>query len=310
MCFPCLRSVICKGLGSLPLFGFCLGFLLLNSHCEFGRSILDRVSHWGEKDRRLGQAKLKEIDLQKWQRQLKLSRSQAIELQAEIAEMLTEEQLQGELARKIASAYLEKGSYDLASVYYKGALENKLPAKGSPQTSSYLAFEKSLDYFDRALLLNSVNPDLFYEAGAAYANASRAQGWELRRFQIAVLLFERMKALAPQDIRPLYQLALMYGKTSLKNYRDKKYAIRLLKKILLKKENDVRTRFALAHFLVEEEQLSQAVQEYKHIERILEDMHRRKTIQGYLSSHPSYRRARENKEKLQECIQKQGICSF
>ena len=308
--YKMLLKFLYKVLGRSALFCIYSGILFLSLGCEFTHSVLDHVFHWGEKDRRQRQKNLKEIDLQKWQRQLKLSRGQVIDLQEEIAEMLTEEQLEGELSRKIASAYLEKGRYDLASLHYKGALQNKLPRKGSPQTSSFLAFEKSLEYFDRALLLNSANPDLFYEAGLAYANASRSQGWEQRRFQIAVLLFERMAALAPQDIRPFYQLALLYGKIPLKNYRDKKYAIRLLKKILLIRENDVRTRFALAHFLVEQKQLSQAVQEYEHIERILEDMYRKEIIQGQLSSHPSYRRAKENREKLQECMQKQEACYF
>ena len=299
-----------KMLKYLALSGLLLGPLLLHLHCEFGQSLLDSFAHWGEKDRRFRQEELKERDLQKWERQLKISREQAVQLHEKISEMLTEEQLQGELASKIASAYLKKGAYDLASFYYKGALENKLPRKDGPQGNSYLAIEKSLGYFDQALLFNSVHPDLFYEAGLAYANASRAHGWERKRFETALLLFKRMLALAPRDIRPLYQLSLLYAKTSIKEYKNRKYAIQLLKKVIVKKEDDVRSRFALAHFLVEEEQISQAIHQYESIQSILQDMYRKKVIEGNLSSHPSYRRAQENKEKLQKCMETGRACSF
>ena len=297
-------------LTSLSFPSSCLGILLLNLHCEFTQSLLDRVAHWGEKDRREKREELKEVDLQKWERRLKISRERSIQLEEKISEMITEEQLQGELSRKIAAAYLKKGAYDMASLYYKGALQNRLASKKGPEMSSYLALERSLVHFEQALLFNSVKPELFYEAGLAYANASRAQGWEQSRFEKALFLFKRMAFLAPQDIRPLYQLALLYGKSSLKNYKNRKYAIRLLKKLLHKKESDIRARFALAHFLVEENRLRQAVKEYERIQNILQDMHREGAIQGDFNLDPNYRRAQENKEKLQKCLESKRPCSF
>ncbi len=278
--------------------------------CEALNDALSQFYNWGDKDRFKRGEEQSERELKKWQNQLKISRKKTIELSKEIENFVTEDKLQGILSRKIATRYMKNHRYDLASLYYKGALQNKIPNKSNLDTNSYITFEESLAYFDKALLLGSSNAELFYDAGLAYANASRAQGWEKKRLSIAILLFKRMARIAPNDIRPLYQLAIIYGKTTLSTYKNTDYAIVLLEKILEKKNDDIASRFALAHFFVEKNQYIEAIREYKHIKRILTDMSSRNLLRQKLSSNRQYKKAKENQKKLETCLETKNICNF
>ncbi len=301
-----------KGLIPIPQLGLSLvttigilALFLLTSKCE---AISDHVRYWGQKDRLNRQQTIQNEDIAKLERQLQLSRSQSKKIYQQIQDLVKENQLQGKLSSHIAHLYLEKGHYDLAAQYYNTALTGKKLPPTSKQASSYLNFERSLSHFDSSLLLTSADKELFYKAGLAYANAARSQGWEPQRLAIAELLFKRMARIARQDVRPLYQLALLYGKTTVKTYRDRPQAISLLEKVLTKEDKHIPARFALAHFLVEETKLSQALAEYKKIQRILEDLKQKKVLKSPLNSYGNYQQAKKNQQKLEECIRSGEAC--
>ena len=283
---------------------FCLFF---SAYCvEF----LDAFQYWAEEDKAEKRLRIEEQDLQKWMRHLKLNRDRALELEEQVQKIVNNDRLQGELSRKIAQAHMKKGHYDLASLYYEGALQSKLPSRKEPEKFQFFSFETSIAHYDTVLLFQNLNPDIFYEAGIAYANASRAQAWEKQRFERALLLFQRMSRLYPEDLRPLYQMALLYGKTSLKKYKNTDYAISLLRKFLTRKTDDWRARFALAHFLAEKRNWEEAILEYKKIETLLSDWHEKKLIPGDISKNSMYKQARENREKLEKCMQSSAPCLF
>ncbi len=299
------------------VFNFFYSFLTFFciSACEF---VQDQVYRWGETNRHTREKKIQEEDLRKWQSQLKLSREKSRELHQAVQEIVKEKQLQGQLSQKIANAFLQIGRYDLSAQYYNDALQNKFiqRTKEAPEKrNSYLNFEKSLRYFDSSLLIVPSNRDLFFEAGLAYANASRAQGWEEKRFRIAIVLFKRMmKMVSPHeiDVRPFYQLALLYGKTGIEKYKNIKLATQLLERVLSIEEKHIPARFALAHFLVEEGKIENAIAEYDHIIEILQDIHRKYKHGDNIpvSSYPNYKQAKENKKKLQDCLFTKQECIF
>ncbi len=279
-----------------------------------------KLQYWGEKDRaekdHLERSlersyKQKESEIAKWQSRLQISWEQSRKLHENIGALMKETQLQGQLSRKIGQAYLQTGRYDLASYYYKEALANSWPAsKDMRDRHSQSRFEASLSFFDQALLKQAPNPDLMYEAALAYANASRALGWEQQRFQIAYKLLRAMLGLRPEDTRAMYQLALLYAKTTLHRYRKPEKAIKLLRKALLLEEKNISARFALAHVLAQEGELEESAKEYGAIQELLVKLHGQGIIKGLLARHPNYIRARKNQEKLQACMRSEKECNF
>ncbi len=273
----------------------------------------DALRNWGERGRRPAKARLDEAQVARWERDLNLSRAQSLELHDQLQDLVQESNRQGMLAWNIGKAYLNAGRYDLAALYYQGAIQgeppDRLAAIQSGQTAPGIAtFEQALPYFEEALLRHSPDPELLFEAGLCFANASRAAGWERNRWRTAVLLFDRMARVAPDDIRSRYQLALLYGKTSDNAVRDIPRAIDYLEAVVRREDQDVSARFLLGQLLVERGELDLAREQYRSIMQILEDVHGKGIAPGPAGDNPRYQQARENFETLEACATGSGAC--
>jgi tetratricopeptide (TPR) repeat protein len=284
---------------------FVLPLIILSAFvgCE---AVSDRIRNWGERDRRPAKARLDEAQVARWERDLNLSRARALELHDELQELVQESNRQGMLSWNIGKAYLNAGRYDLAALYYQDAIHGEPPERlaaiQSGQTAPGIAtFEQAIPYFEEALLRHSPDPELLFEAGLCFANASRAAGWERERWRTAVLLFDRMARTAPDDIRSRYQLALLYGKTSDGAMRDIPRAIELLEATLRREEQDISARFLLGQLLVERGDSDLARAQYQRIMETLEDIHAKGIAPGAAADNPRYRQARENLETLEAC---------
>lgn len=292
---------------------FCVYFVmpvllaLTSISCE---ATEDALRNWGERGRRSAQPRLNEEEVRRWERDLNLSRARSLELQKSIQDLVQESNRQGMLAWKIGKAYLNAGRYDLASLYYKGAIQGRLPDDLEGQTAPDIAtFEQALPFFEEALARHNPDAELLFEAGLCYANASRAAGWERDRFRTAVLLFERMARVAPDDIRSRYQLALLYGKTGDPDLRDVPGAIELLNEVLVREEQDISARFLLGQLYAVQGRLDQAREQYAQIMSILENLHRAGVVPGSPEKNPRYVQARENLETLEACLAGSGNCA-
>ena len=242
--------------------------------------IEESIRRWGEESRRDRAQALQEGDLQRWQNDLQISRAEAEKLNEEIHELVQESELQGRLSWRIARAYMNRGRYDLAGQHFQAAIENE---RLNEDQVSLTDFERALPYFEEAIKRNPLDPDLLFDAGLCYANASRAAGWELNRFETAVLLFETVERLEPTITRSRYQLALLYGKAENPEVRDLDRSVALLQEIIRIKEDDIPAHFALGHMLVaraERGDLESARTVYADIIEILENLDRAGSLRG------------------------------
>lgn len=293
---------------------FCLpamAFIGLGS-CE---AVSDTIRNWGERGRRPAKARLDEAQVGRWERDLNLSRARALELHDSLQDLVQESNRQGMLSWNIGKAYLNAGRYDLAALYYQGAIQgeppDRLAAIQSGQTAPGIAtFEQAVPYFEEALLRHSPDSELLFEAGLCFANASRAAGWERNRWRTAVLLFDRMARVAPDDIRARYQLALLYGKTSDATVRDIPRAIDLLQDVVRREEQDISARFLLGQLLVEHGKLDEARQQYQEIMSVLEDVHEQGIVPGPAKNNPRFQQALENFETLEACVSGGADCAL
>lgn len=265
----------------------------------------DSIRSLGERNRQPIE-KPDPAEIERLERDLRLSRERALDLQARINELAGEQRLQGRLAWQLARAHMQRARYDLAAQQMIAAAQGA-PAEGA--TDPGISFEQALPLFREALRQHSVDPELLFEAGLAFANASRAMGWEKNRFDTAVFLFERMAALKEEDSRPRYQLALLLGKTNDPSRRDASRAIALLRDVVLREDANIPARFALAHLLVEAGELDAARNEYHAILEQLSELKRRGAIGGDLEDVPNYRQAKENLEALEECAREPESCT-
>ena len=282
---------------------FCLTVLLPFALASFTAcdAIGDRLRNWGEQGRRPAKARLDEAEVARWQRDLNLSRARSLELHDSIQDFVQESNHQGMLAWKIGKAYLEAGRYDLGALYYNEAL-GAGSARPGDQAPDIVMFEQALPFFDEALLRHNPDPELLFEAGLCYGNAARALGWERERWQRSVQLFERMSRVVPDDVRPRYQLALLYGKVTNSELRDIPRALDHLDEVLRREEQDVSARFLRGQLLVERGELAPAIEEYRRILGILDDLHGRGVVPGRVTDNPRYQQARENLEVLEACV--------
>ena len=287
----------CFGLAVRAIAALVLAFPLLK--CD---PIEESIRRWGEESRRDRARALQEEDLQRWQNDLEISRAEAEKLNEDIHELVQESELQGRLSWRIARAYMNRGRYDLAGQHFQAAIENE---RLDEDQVSLTDFERALPYFEEAIKRNPLDPDLLFDAGLCYANASRAAGWELNRFETAVLLFETVNRLEPTITRSRYQLALLYGKTENPEVRDLDRSVALLQEIIRFKEDDIPAHFALGHMLVARGQrgdLESARDVYADTIEILENLDRAGGLRGPLSMNPDYQQATENYETLDQCL--------
>lgn len=297
-CRPYSRSRAVPILSTVLLL-VCLSFL---TACEPAG---DAIRGLGERNRRPPTQTLNQEELARWERDLNLSRARAEELHKDIQDLVQESNLQGALARKIARAYLDAARYDMAAAYYQAAVrgESQAAPAGDPRL-----LEQAIPFFDEAMRRGYPDPEVFFEAGLCYANASRAYGWDPRRLAVALHLFERMAAMKPDDYRPRYQLALIYAKVADGRYRNVALAEKLLREIIAKEEDNTPARFALAHILAEDGRWQEAANEYSVIIERLQALHRRGVIPGKPEDNVNLAQARRNLESLNDCLQNESSC--
>lgn len=265
--------------------------------------MVDSIRNWGEKERRSRARALQEEELKKWERDLALSRGRAQELHKKIHEYVQESNHQGQLARKIARAYMNSNRFEEGLRYYQGALQGELPAAQAGQ------FEAALPYFNLSLQRHYIDSDLLFEAGLCYANAARVLGWEKTRWHTAVVLFEAMQKAEPADMRAPYQLALLYGKTPHPELRNYDRARGYLQLILGKEEFNIPAHFTLAHLEVETGNWREGLRLYGVIQEKLAELSAKGVI-GNVKKNQQYLQAEKNREMLETCLSGRPGCEL
>ncbi|MCX7810614.1 MAG: hypothetical protein N2247_06860 [Leptospiraceae bacterium] len=277
--------------------------LVLNfTSCD---NIKNLIQNWSFEHRRERKIKINEEDLKMWQNQLKVSEKDSKELYETIHKYAQEKKLQGELAWKIGKALLSQGSYELATEYFKQSVNQQL---NEPEEKLNL-YESALPYFKKALMYHELLPDLLYEAGICYGNASRVLGWEEERLKTALFLLERGYAAYPDDIRFAYSLGVLYGKIPTES-KDVNKAIAYLDYAIKKERFYTPAYFAKAHILVENGEFQEAFKIYEDITKIIEEMYSRKMLKGDIKRNRSYLQALENMKNLQYCIEGKPECKI
>lgn len=260
------------------------------------------IQNWVERHRTSRQQKIHREDIEKWKHDLAISEEEAEKLYRWIYDFAREKKLQGEISWKIGKALMEQASYELASSYMKNAFGGEL--KDEKEVS---LFEEALPYFQKALIHAPLNPDLLYDAGLCYGNASRALGWEERRFRTAIYLLERGWSLNQNDTRFAYVLGILYGKTT-NTLRNVEKAIRLFDFTIRKDPYFLNPYFAKAQVLVEEGLFQEAFFVYNEITEVIKDMYAKKLLRGDYTDDPRYRQAMHNMKELQVCIEGREEC--
>jgi tetratricopeptide (TPR) repeat protein len=282
--------------------------LAVGIFCLAGCEIGDGLRNWGTRHRQKRAQQISAADLEMFRRDLALSEAKALELHEHIQSLVTERKLQGHLAWKIARELMKESRFEAASDYYRAAVNGEMPEAGQQLTDT-VNFEQALPYFQKALKYHVPDPDLLFDAGLCYANASRALGWEEDRFQTAVFLFERGMALKPTDGRFLYQLALLYGKAE-NRYRNPERAIELLDVLLKREDANIPARFARANILAENGDLQGAFDENLRITEKIKFLFESNSVRGDYRKNAQYQAAQENMKQLQRCIEGRSDCTL
>lgn len=263
--------------------------------------LFDQFQSWVQKERLPGPGKTNEDEIARLERDLRLSRSRSEDLYKNLHAIVQESNLQGNLSWKLARAYMVQGRYDRAGRFYTSAIKGEAP---EDQADGITMIERALPAVRDALNRHVPDPDLLFDAGLCYANASRVMGWEEDRWRTAVLLFRRLEESNPNDLRAPYQLALLYAKTSKDNLRDVDMGLKYLDKIIRREENHIAARFAKAHILAENGELERSLAEYNSIKERLENLSNAGAISGKLEKNPQYVQAVKNIETLSNCLNK------
>ena len=279
--------------------------LILPVSCE---KISDILRNYGISTKQRKERKLSSEEVERWKRDLKISEGRVQDLHKNIHGMVQETNLQGMLSWRIAKAYMDDARYDMAAQYFEGAINNDMPDESMMNRDRL--FEESLVYFKKALKMHRPEPELLFDAGLCFANASKSQGWEAERFRTAVLLFTRMSEIKPDDIRPAYQLALLYAFTTKSEFRDQDRALELLRWVIKKEDTNISSRFAVGHILALRGDFESARSEYVRISEIIKDLHASGILPGTAERNQKYIQAMENIEKLDDCINDRPSCDI
>ncbi|MCB1179412.1 MAG: hypothetical protein KDK36_17655 [Leptospiraceae bacterium] len=285
--------------------------LLLLIHC-------DKLEEYGKNrmKQKLAQGGPSEVEIEKWKEKLGLEEAEIKELDKKIREMVSMTKTAGALSWRIARAYMKAGVFDLSSQYYQRAIDENI--KGLNKTNSneveLHTFESAIPYFEKVLAYKDIDEDLLFEAGLAYANASRDRGWDKPRRTIAVNIFQGLIRKNSEDLRYPYQLALIYFDSSIsdgliegmdsRGYNETGKAIKILRYILKEQEmknllaDSVPTRFTLANFLFRMGNVEEARFHYESIKTILENFKKQGKIKEDLNKNPSYQNVMKNLEEL------------
>ncbi|EPG64310.1 tetratricopeptide repeat protein [Leptospira wolffii] len=248
-------------------------------------------------------------DLEAWKRRLDMDESEIVELEKKIREMAAKTRSAGALSWKIAQGYMKIGDYDLAAKYYNNAIQAEVSGKKSEVVGADVHFfESALPYFDKALLLAPVDQQLLFETGLAYANASKDRGWEPKRRQTAVEIFQSLTRQDPRDSRFPYQLALIYFDSSMNDssweglhagFQDQDKAFSLLDSVLKKEPRNVPVLFAKANFLYRSGKTDLAKEEYLRLKTTIEGLKTDGFIKEDLNENESYKNVINNLKKME-----------
>lgn len=283
--------------------------LFLVSSCDIG----DGLRNWGSRHREKRTQQISATELEMWKRDLALSEEKALEMHENMQALVSERKLQGQLSWKIGKALMAESRFEAAADYYKAAVNGELPEgeshSGQVAKAESAIFEEALPHFKRALKLHVIDPELLFDAGLCYANASRTMGWEEDRFRTALFLLERGLTLKPSDGRFLYQLALLYGKTE-NRYRDTDRALELLDALLKREDANIPARFARANILAETGDLQGAFDENLRITEKVKQLFESNKVRGDYRQNSQFRSAEHNMEQLQLCIEGKPECTL
>jgi tetratricopeptide (TPR) repeat protein len=249
-----------------------------------------------------------EVELEKWKQKLALEEAEIKELDEKIRKMVRKTKEAGVLSWKIAQGYMRVGNYELSSRYYTQAIQQNMDNKVDVVGSEVHFFEGAIPFFEKALLYRELTDDLLFEAGLAYANASRDRGWDKERHDIAVTIFKGLIRKDPADLRYPYELALIYFDSSVTDglidgvdpagYNDAEKAMKIMNAIIQKEPNNIPARFARANFLYRGGSPEQATEEYLTIKSKLEAMKKAGAIKENLEKNTSYINVVRNLKKL------------
>ncbi|WCL49882.1 tetratricopeptide repeat protein [Leptospira sp. GIMC2001] len=258
-------------------------------------------------------------DVEKWKVTLALNEAELKALDKSIRNMVNRTSQAGALSWKIAQAYMKASNYEMGLRYYQRAIDesdsasesaSSFKSTGEVETNSgtrMAYWESSLPYFNKSLVYKKIDKELLFQAGLAYANASRNMGWEPERRSRAIDLFTSLSQLDPLDSRFPYQLALIYFDSSVssgswaiqESYNQEGLAFSLLNEILKKEPENVPVRFARANFLYRIGKTSDAYNEYRTIRSTIEAIDARGEIRGGLEKNSSYINVLKNLEQLE-----------
>lgn len=277
------------------------GVIFYFSNCD---QFKHTIQNWSFEHRTERRVKINEEDLKRWQSQLNVSEEDAKKIYEHIYNFAEKKKLQGELSWKIGKALLEQGSYELATEYFKESFEGKIS-----NIEESKIYESALPFFQKALLNYKPLPDLLYDAGICYGNASRVLGWEDDRLKTALFILERGYSTYPDDIRFAYSLGILYGKIPEK-YRDIDKSIFYLDAVIKKDRYHITAYFAKGNILSENAKFQEAFYVYEEITKVIEEMYNKNFLKGNPTKNPQYQRAIDNMKELQICIEGKPACKI
>ncbi|MEM7184179.1 MAG: hypothetical protein AAF518_24990 [Spirochaetota bacterium] len=288
---------------------YCIVLLVNLIHC-------DKIKEWGKK-RSLANSKPKSVskkDIEKWKEKLNLSQGEIKELDQAIRKLIRKTNEAGSLSWKIARAYMRSGNYEMGTKLYTQALKENANKQDLPESNIH-TFESAIVYWEKTLLYKSLNENLLFETGLAYANAARDRGWEQKRTQIAIDIFKSLRVKDPEDMRYPYELALIYFDASRSSrpledinanpYRYTEDAMVLIDNIIRKKPGSLPAHFARANFLYRLSKIDEAESEYQTIKGLIEKFKKKGIIQEDLQDFQSYQNVLNNLKQIQD--RKQGL---
>lgn len=276
----------------------------------FSLTHCDKLQEWGQKRARKKYQKTQasKKDIEKWKEKLNLSEGEIEQLDKQIRRLVKKTNEAGSLSWKIAQAYMRSGNYEMGSKLYTQALKEN--ANQSINQGAIHNFESAVVYWQKTLLYKSLNENLLFETGLAYANAARDRGWEPKRTEIAIDIFKSLMVKDPKDLRYPYELALVYFDSSQGSaplnaidanpYQNTERAIILLDGIIRKKPGSLPARFARANFLYRLGKIAGAESEYKKIKSLIEEFKSRGIIKEDLADYRSYQNVLNNLQKIRD----------
>lgn len=252
----------------------------------------------------------KEAEIERWKEKLDLTEAEMKDLEEKIRKLVKKTKEAGALSHKIALSYMKVGNYELSTRYYAKAIEENLQGKTETISHEVHFFEGAIPFFEKVILYKELNDDILFEAGLAFANASRDRGWDKERRTIAVNIFKGLIIRDPKDQRYPFELALIYFDSSITDglvdgvdpngYNETDKAMKLISSVIGKEPNNIPAKFARANFLYRLGKPELAESDYLAIKSKLEEMKNSGIIKEKLEKNNSYQNVLKNLKKISE----------